>query len=76
MQRAFSPSAGELAWAVRILRGNEAAEREGRGAWTMDGKMVDAPVVGKARAVRARAEACGVILDGGNGGEEGKGDGG
>lgn len=42
----------------------------------MDGKMVDAPVVGKARAVRARAEACGVNLEWGNRGEEGKGDGG
>lgn len=31
----------------------------------MDGKMVDAPVVGKARAVRVRAEACGVDVAGG-----------
>ncbi|CAG8955453.1 hypothetical protein HYFRA_00010319 [Hymenoscyphus fraxineus] len=59
-QRSFSPGGEELDWAVRISIGNGKAAERGRGAWTMDGKMIDAPVVGKARAILKRAELCGV----------------
>ncbi|CAG8971658.1 hypothetical protein HYALB_00003126 [Hymenoscyphus albidus] len=59
-QRSFSPGGEELDWAVRISIGNGKAEERERGAWTMDGKMIDAPVVGKARAILKRAELCGV----------------
>lgn len=58
-QRAFAPSEEEIAWAVRIVIGAQKADDQGRGAWTLDGKMIDAPVVGKARSVVNRAEACG-----------------
>jgi citrate lyase subunit beta-like protein len=58
--KAFSPGEEELAWAVRIVIANEKAERAGRGAWTLDGKMIDAPVVGKSKAVLKRAEECGL----------------
>ena len=58
-QRAFAPSDEEIAWAVRVVIGARKADDEGRGAWTLDGKMIDAPVVGKARSIANRAEACG-----------------
>ena len=58
-QRAFSPSDEEIAWAVRVVIGAQKADDQGRGAWTLDGKMIDAPVVGKARSVVNKAEACG-----------------
>ena len=60
MQEAFAPSAEEVDWAMRVIVGNEKADKMGRGAWTLDGKMIDVPVVGKSRAVVKRAEACGV----------------
>jgi len=41
----FSPSAAELAWARRVV---EAAAGQ-RGAFRLDGRMVDAPVLAKAR---------------------------
>ena len=44
-QRMFSPSESKVDWAVRILVGNEKAVKGGRGAWTLDGKMIDAPVI-------------------------------
>ncbi|KAF2739289.1 beta subunit of citrate lyase [Polyplosphaeria fusca] len=56
--RAFSPGEKEVEWAARVVIGDEKAERAGRGAWTLDGKMIDKPVVGKSKAVLARAEAC------------------
>jgi len=58
-QRAFAPSEEEIAWAVRIGIADAKADRQGRGAWTLDGKMIDGPVAGKARSVVSRAEACG-----------------
>ena len=58
-QRAFAPSDEEITWAVRVIIGDEKADRQGRGAWTLDGKMIDVPVVGKAKSVVSKAEACG-----------------
>lgn len=58
-QKAFAPSEDEVTWAVRVVIGDAKAVERGRGAWTLDGKMIDAPVVGKARSVVGKAEACG-----------------
>jgi len=60
VQEVYSPSAGEAEWAVRVVVCDEKADRQGRGAWTLDGKMIDVPVVGKAKAIVAKAELCGM----------------
>ncbi|KAL8676600.1 MAG: hypothetical protein Q9186_006900 [Xanthomendoza sp. 1 TL-2023] len=57
-QRAFAPGEKEVEWAVRVTVADGKAE--GRGAWTLEGKMVDVPVVGKAKAIVERAEVCGI----------------
>ncbi|KAF1992641.1 beta subunit of citrate lyase [Aulographum hederae CBS 113979] len=62
-QRTFSPGEAEVEWAVRVVVADEKADVAGRGAWTLDGKMIDAPVVGKAKAVVKRAELCGIDVD-------------
>jgi citrate lyase subunit beta-like protein len=59
VQRAFAPDEKEVEWAVRVSIADEKAAAGGRGAWTLDGKMIDAPVSGKAKAVVSRAERCG-----------------
>lgn len=46
----FSPSAEQRDWARRVV---EAAE-SGRGAFQVDGRMVDAPVIARARAILKR----------------------
>jgi citrate lyase subunit beta-like protein len=51
----FSPSEQELEWAVRIDIANEKAIQQGRGAWSMDSKMIDAPVIGKAKSLLEKA---------------------
>ena len=58
------PNEEEVRWAVGIWVAEEKAEREGKGAWGFEGLMVDKPVIGKARAVVERAEACGVDVEG------------
>ncbi|KAG6028758.1 hypothetical protein E4U41_000592 [Claviceps citrina] len=59
VQTLFAPGRHEVEWAVRIVIADERAASSGRGAWTLEGKMIDAPVVGKARAVVKKAEKCG-----------------
>ncbi|KAH8910577.1 beta subunit of citrate lyase [Coniochaeta sp. PMI_546] len=63
VQRIFGPDKDEVEWAVRVVIADEKAEKAGRGAWTLDGKMIDAPVSGKARAVVAKAERCGFDVE-------------
>lgn len=62
-QRAFAPGQEEVEWAMRVVIGDEKADAGGRGAWTLDGKMIDAPVVGKAKAVVKKAQLCGTDVD-------------
>ncbi|KAK0866621.1 hypothetical protein LTR87_014924 [Friedmanniomyces endolithicus] len=64
VQEVFSPSPQEAEWAVRIVIADAKADKQGRGAWTLDGKMIDVPVVGKAKAIVARAEVCGMDVKG------------
>ncbi|KAL7959995.1 beta subunit of citrate lyase [Trichoderma compactum] len=60
VQRMFAPDIKDVEWAVRVTIADEKAATAGRGAWTLDGKMIDAPVVGKAHAIAAKAEQCGI----------------
>ncbi|KAH8175765.1 hpcH/HpaI aldolase/citrate lyase family protein [Sarocladium implicatum] len=62
-QRLFAPTQDEVQWAVRVRIADEKAAESGRGAWTLDGKMIDAPVVGKAHALEAKARQCGLDVD-------------
>jgi citrate lyase subunit beta-like protein len=57
--KVFSPELEEVEWAVRVTIAQKKAEEMGKGAWALDGKMIDAPVEGKARAVVKKAELCG-----------------
>ncbi|MGE0750206.1 MAG: CoA ester lyase [Variibacter sp.] len=53
---AFAPSAGELAKARRIATAADEAEANGVGAFLVDGQMIDAPFLARARAVIAWAD--------------------
>ncbi|XWW92138.1 hypothetical protein V2A60_000060 [Cordyceps javanica] len=63
VQRLFAPTPEETEWAVRLVIADDKAAAAGRGAWTMDGKMIDAPVSGKARSIVSKAEQCGIDVD-------------
>lgn len=51
IHRAFSPSGEEIAAARKIVDADEAARAKGEGAFRLDDRMVDAPVVKRARRV-------------------------
>lgn len=57
LNEAFSPTPDEVAQARRVVDESSAAEREGKGAFALDGRMIDAPIVARAQALLDRAEA-------------------
>ena len=64
VDKIYSPSAKEVEWAVRIVIAQKKAEEQGRGAWSLDGKMIDKPVEGKAEGIVGKARLCGFDVDG------------
>ncbi len=56
---AFTPGDDEIARARRIVEADAAHQAEGTGAFALDGKMVDMPIVRAARLVLAKAQAAG-----------------
>ena len=52
---AFAPSAEQIAEAKALVEAFEAAQAEGRMAFTFNGAMVDAPHLNRAKAVLLRA---------------------
>ncbi|KAJ5638024.1 hypothetical protein N7490_007903 [Penicillium lividum] len=60
----FGPDEEETRWAIRVVIADEKAAAAGRGAWTLDGKMIDVPVAEKAKAIVRKAGACGVDVEG------------
>jgi len=54
-QEAFTPAPEAVAKALRIVEAFEANQREGKGAFALDGKMVDMPVLKTARRLLERA---------------------
>jgi citrate lyase beta subunit len=56
VNRAFSPSEAEVAWAEQVVAANDAAAAEGRGVFALEGAMIDRPVVERARRVLQETE--------------------
>jgi citrate lyase beta subunit len=59
VQEAFTPSDESIAYARRIVETFEASQKEGKGAYALDGKMIDMPLLKNAQKVLARAKAAG-----------------
>lgn len=57
LNEAFTPSRFEVEKSKRIVAASEQAAAEGRGAFNLDGRMVDAPVVTRAKRLLQRAAA-------------------
>jgi citrate lyase subunit beta/citryl-CoA lyase len=49
VNRLFSPSQDEVEWAQRVMAAAERAKAEGKGAVSLDGKMIDAPIIKRAQ---------------------------
>jgi citrate lyase beta subunit len=62
VQDAFTPSIEAIAYALRVIEADAQHQQRGFGAFTLDGKMIDAPVVKAAARVLARAQAAGKFV--------------
>jgi len=51
----YTPSAAQIDYAQRVIDACERAEAEGRGVFTVDDKMIDAPLVAQQRRILQRA---------------------
>ena len=62
VQAAFTPDDAAISHALRIMDAMREHQEAGRGAFSLDGKMIDMPLVRAAGRVLARARAAGKIL--------------
>ena len=53
INQAFTPSEAEIAWASKVLEG----VAQHAGAFSLDGQMVDAPVIARAQGIIAKVRA-------------------
>ena len=56
INEAFAPAPDEVAYATRVVDAWDEAEAQGRGSLSLDGRMIDVPVVKRARSLLAIAE--------------------
>ena len=56
-QEAFTPSEAAIEYAKRIVESFHSSQKEGKGAYALDGKMIDMPLLKNAQKVLDRARA-------------------
>ena len=61
VQEAFTPSDSAIEYAKRIVESFESSQNEGKGAYALDGKMIDMPLLKNAQKVLDRAKAAGKL---------------
>ena len=64
IHQVFAPKEKEVRYALRVMEAKELAEAEGKGVFSLDGKMVDAPIIARARQTLNLADALGLIKEG------------
>ena len=60
----FTPSMKEIKYALRVLAAVEEGKKQGKGAVTLNGGMIDKPMELRARTTLAQAEAAGIRTEG------------
>lgn len=59
----FAPANDEIEYAKRVMEAASDAEREGRGVFSLDGKMVDAPIIARAETILKKAKLAGLLYE-------------
>jgi citrate lyase subunit beta/citryl-CoA lyase len=59
----YRPSESEITKSLRIIKAFKEAEKKGSGVISLDGKMIDKPIVERARRVLELAEAAKVVIE-------------
>lgn len=59
VQEVFTPSDEAVVYALRIMEAFKSSQEAGKGAFALDGKMIDAPIIKSAQRVLEKARAAG-----------------
>lgn len=57
----FAPTSEEIEYAERVIESMIEAQREGKGVFSLDGKMIDAPIIARAKTIINKAKLSGLI---------------
>ena len=60
LHNAYAPTQEEVDYAERVIAAAEEGERSGLGVISLNGKMIDAPIINHARVVLERRKASGI----------------
>lgn len=55
INEAFAPAPEDIEWAERVLDAHERAKGDGQGVFRVDGEMIDAPLIARAKRITERA---------------------
>ena len=61
VNKIFLPTEKQINWALRVHKATEEAKQQGLGVFSLDGKMVDKPVMERAEKILLKARKFGVI---------------
>jgi len=61
IHKVFTPTKEEIEYAQNVIEAMEDAKREGKGVFSFEGKMIDAPIILRAKTVLKKAKLGGVI---------------
>lgn len=59
----FSPTQAEINYALEVIESAKQAEIEGLGVFNLNGKMIDAPIINRARLTIENAKKAGVLYE-------------
>lgn len=57
----FAPSAEEIKYAQAVIQAMEEAKKEGKGVFSLGGKMIDAPIIARAQNTVKKAKLAGLL---------------
>lgn len=59
----FSPQKDQIDWALKVIKREKEASAKGLGVFSLDGKMIDKPIIERARKTLIRAKEYGLLGD-------------
>ena len=63
IHRAYTPSPEEIEWAKKVIEALEEGKKIGKGAVSLNGKMIDRPVAKRAERIISLAKAAGIVKE-------------
>ena len=61
LHKVFAPKSKDISWALEVIEAANEAEKQGLGVVSLDGRMVDAPIIARAQRTIALAKASGLL---------------